>query len=775
MNARYTVAVRALCEFSAKEGDLDLRFTPAPTAQEGIEGHQLLAARRPAHVETEVALSGTHGPLRVRGRADLYDPLAQRLEEVKTHKGDLARQAANQRALHWAQLKVYGALLCAERGLAELELALVYVNVQTQVETVLTVRHSAAELQAVFAALCDRFQAWAEQELAHRARRDAAWAELAFPHPDFRAGQRDLAEAVYRTAMGARVLLAQAPTGIGKTMGTLFPVLKAAPRQGLDKVFCLSAKSTGRALVLAAQQRLQGTQGPQDQPGTQPVWRTLELVARDKACVHPDRACHGESCPLAQGFYDRLPAARAEAVQRHVLDHATVAEVAQAHTVCPYYLSQELARWADLVVGDYHYWFDEHALLYAHTQAQDWRVAVLVDEAHNLVERARQMYTAELAQVQLRGARRVAPSALKRPFDRLHRAWLAVSREQTTPYTALDTVPEAWLAAAQGLSLALSQHAIDHPTEVDPILQGFALSLLQLLRRIETFGPHSLFDIQHDGHKDTTLSVRNVLPAPFLDTRFAAAHAMVLFSATLQPPAYHQRLLGLPARTVQQEVASPFRAEQLQVCLARHVSTRWADRRASAPAIVEVMAQQFVQRPGLYLAFFSSHDYLQDVAAQFEAACPQVPVWRQTRGMREAEQRAFLARFEPGAQGIGFAVLGGAFAEGIDLPGERLIGAFIATLGLPQVNPVTEQFRQRLQSLLGAGYDYAYLYPGLQKVVQAAGRVIRTPHDAGVLHLLDDRYARHEVQRLLPSWWPASVSPAVSSVVSSVGDTPGVQ
>jgi len=771
------VAVRALCEFGAKVGDLDLRFTPAPTAQEGIEGHQLVAARRPAHVETEVALAGDVGILHVRGRADLYDPQRQRLEEVKTHKGDLARQPANHRALHWAQLKAYGALLCTQRGLDQLELALVYLNVQTQVETTFAVRHSAAELQAELAALCGRFSAWAEQEAAHRSRRDTLWTDLAFPHADFRAGQRDLAEAVYRSVMGARVLLAQAPTGIGKTIGTVYPALKAAPRQQLDKVFCLTAKSTGRALVLAAQRRLIEAMPPPSSPAPsppQPAWRTLELVARDKACVHPDRACHGESCPLAAGFYDRLPAARTDALKQPLMDHASVQAVAAAHQVCPYYLAQELARWADLVVGDYHYWFDEHALLHAFTREQDWRVAVLVDEAHNLVERARQMYTAELPQVRLRAARRTAPAALKRPFDRLHRAWLALSRthaESGHPYATLAALPEAWLGAAQGLSAALSTHFSEHPTAVDAALQGFSLELMQLLRRVETHGAHSLIDLQQatwvtsgtpaPGGRtpDTTVCVRNVLPAPFLEARFAAAHAMVLFSATLQPPAYHQRLLGLPARTVVQEVASPFRADQLQVHLARHVSTRWADRARSTPAIVALMAAQFAQRPGLYLAFFSSHDYLQDVATHFTSAHPEVPVWRQTRGMREAEQQAFLARFQPGGQGIGFAVLGGAFGEGIDLPGERLIGAFIATLGLPQVNPVTEQFRERLQTLLGAGYDYAYLYPGLQKVVQAAGRVIRTPQDAGVLHLLDDRYGRREVQQLLPRWWPVALSP----------------
>jgi Rad3-related DNA helicase len=187
--------------------------------------------------------------------------------------------------------------------------------------------------------------------------------------------------------------------------------------------------------------------------------------------------------------------------------------------------------------------------------------------------------------------------------------------------------------------------------------------------------------------------------------------------------------------------------------VARHISTRYSHRQRSLLPIAELMADQFAARPGNYLAFFSSHDYLQQAAALFEARHPQIAVWKQTRRMGPAEQAEFLARLTPTSQGIGFAVLGGSFAEGIDLPGLRLIGAFIATMGMPQLNPVNEQLRQRIDRLVGSGHDYFYVYPGLQKVVQAAGRVIRSSSDQGVLHLMDDRYQRREVQRLLPAWW----------------------
>ena len=757
----YRVAVRELCEFSAKSGDLDLRFTPAPTALEGIEGHARVAARRGDDYESEVTLSGRFEELLVRGRADGFDAARGRLEEIKTHKGKLDRQPASHRALHWAQLKVYGALLCAERGLPEIELALVYFNIGNEQETLFTESCTAAQLQGFFEEQCARFLAWARQELAHRAERDAALQAMRFPFGDFRAGQRVLATAVYNAARSGRVLLAQAPTGIGKTLGTLFPLLKAAPGQQLDKVFFLAAKTSGRQLALDGLQRLAA-----------PSLRVLELVARDKACEHPDKACHGESCPLAAGFYDRLPQARAAAVAEALpLSQARVRELARQHEVCPYYLSQELVRWADVVVGDYNYFFDGSALLYSLKQVNGWRVGVLVDEAHNLVDRGRGMYSAELDPQDLADARRSATArknaVVKRALDKLRKSWRELGEAlkddaAEAGYKVCAQPPADWLEALQNASGAVSEHLAENPAEAPDLgLQAFYLDALQFLRLCETLdATHSIVDLSRNqastqaAGKDADwlaeapiVCLRNIVPAPHLKPRLEAAHMAALFSATLQPAPCYADLLGLPDDHGWVDVETPFRAEQLQVRIAREVSTRWRDRRASLDRIVERMAEQYAERPGNYLAFFSSYDYLHQVAERLAELHPALPQWRQQRRMGEAEQKAFVARFTPESRGVAFAVLGGAFAEGIDLPGQRLIGAFIATLGLPQVNPVMEQFRERL------GYDAAYLVPGLQKVVQAAGRVIRTTEDEGVVQLLDERFAQPEVRRLLPAWW----------------------
>jgi DNA excision repair protein ERCC-2 len=762
LKPQYTVAVRALCEFTAKAGDLDLRFTPSPTALEGQAGHAVVATRRQrSGYESEVSLSGDHKLLTVRGRADGYDARTRTLEEVKTFRGDLARQPANHRALHWAQAKVYGWLMCQQQQVDELNIALVYFDIASQRETVFTETCSAEALRVHFEQHCERFLAWAEQEVAHRTQRDDALSVLDFPHAAFRTGQRELAEAVYRAAVQGRCLMAQAPTGIGKTVGTLFPQLKAMPGQKVDKIFFLTAKGSGRQLALQAAERVQAGR---------PLLRTLELVARDKACEYPQNACHGDSCPLARGFYDRLPAARQAALAVPMLDKAAVRELALAHQICPYYLSQELARWADVVVGDYNYFFDLSALLMGLTLARGDRVAVLVDEAHNLLERTRMMYSAELDQAMLKAVRRSAPAALKNPLTRLGRAWAALAKEQTAPYQVHPGVPEAFSQALQKAIAALTDHFAEHPTTVDAELQRFYFDALHFTRVLELADANWLFDITLNStagsKRAALLTLRNVIPAPQFTPRLAAAHTAALFSATLTPREFHADLLGLPESTVWVDVPTPFSTEQLDVRVARHISTRYQHRTASAEPIAELIARQYAERPGNYLAFFSSFDYLRQVLAVFRGLAPEVPVWEQSRGMREAEREQFLLRFTPEGRGIGFAVLGGSFGEGIDLPGRRLIGAFIATLGLPQVNPVNEEMKKRLDARCGSerGYDYAYLYPGLQKVVQAAGRVIRTPEDQGVVHLIDDRYAEPRVRRLLPRWWTIQRSePRISS------------
>ena len=730
-----------------------------------------------------MSLEGEYKALRVRGRADGYDPINNQLEEVKTYRGDLHAMPDNRRNLHWAQAKIYGCLLCDEKKLDGINLALVYFDIASLQETPLTEHFTAASLKEYFEQQCEQFLAWAHQELAHRTARDAALDALEFVHAAFRPGQRELAEAVYKTSTAGKCLMAQATTGIGKTIGTIFPLLKATPKQRLDKLFFLAAKTPGRRLALDALELIKNS--VKDPVSPFPL-RVLELVARDKSCEHPDKACHGDSCPLAQGFYDRLPAARSEAVHHHrtqqPLDKAELRAVALTHRVCPYYLSQELVNWSDVVVGDYNYYFDTSALLYNMTTSRQWRVSVLVDEAHNMLERARKMYSATLSQSQLHDLHATAPKAVKGALERLNRNFNELHQVQTDNYQVCKELPISFLKALQLAITTITDFLVANPTRVDGDLQAFYFEALHFSRMADAFGAHSIFDITLSddseidsrslqlGHGCATLNIRNVVPAPFLAPRFAAAHSVALFSATLSPQQFYKDTLGLPANTAWIDVQSPFSHEQLQVYTVSNISTRYPHREQSLPRITALMARQYLKAPGNYLVFLSSYDYLQKLHTMFRQRCPDIATWAQTRQMDETQREEFLARFTLSSRGIGFAVLGGAFAEGIDLPGSRLIGAFVATLGLPQINPVNEEIKKRMSEYFDKndkddednrevadatdrGYNYTYLYPGLQKVVQAAGRVIRTQLDEGVIYLMDDRFTQAGVLSLLPGWW----------------------
>ncbi|MGZ8271759.1 MAG: ATP-dependent DNA helicase [Methylotenera sp.] len=736
----------------AKAGDLDQRFTPSPTALEGMMGHLAVTARRDASYQTEITLTGEYQNIFVRGRADGYDPDINQLEEIKTYKGSLDRMPDNHRHLHWAQVKIYAWLMCEERELSEINVALVYYNVSSKTETVISELYTARMLEDYFIAQCDKLLEWAEREVAHRQARNRELLMLQFPHPSFRIGQRQLAESVYKTANLGRSLMAQATTGIGKTLGTLFPLLKAMPDKKLDKIFFLTAKTSGRKLGLDALNVI-------NRSNQHLKLRTVELVAREKACEYPDRACHGDSCPLAKGFYDRLPASRLDALQQGMMDRETLKVVASRHQVCPYYLGQDLISWSDVVVGDYNYYFDLYAVLYAGTVINEWRVSILVDEAHNMIERGRKMYSAELNHANFLIMRATAPKSLKPTLDKLALSWNVLQQNQSASYEVYPEIAEDFEFTLQRLVTRITDYLAEHPTNNEASLLNFYFDALQFATLAESFGPHSLFDItkmEDDSgliQDNSVLCIRNIIPAIFLKTRFTAAQSSTLFSATLSPSHFYSDMLGLPDKTPFIDVQSPFKPEQLKIHVASHISTKFRRRSRSILPIAQLMAEQYRAKPGNYLLFLSSFDYLHKVSGLFKELYPEISVREQSRIMNETEREEFINRFTSTSQGIAFAVLGGSFGEAIDLPGDRLIGAFIATLGLPQINEVNEQMRIRMDAIFGLGYEYTYLYPGLQKVVQAAGRVIRTQEDKGVIHLIDDRFMQPEIRDLLPKWW----------------------
>jgi DNA excision repair protein ERCC-2 len=453
-----------------------------------------------------------------------------------------------------------------------------------------------------------RAATWAglSKKAQHRARRDAALDALAFPQMPFRPGQRDMAAGVYRACVQSRPLLVQAPTGIGKTLGTVFPALKAMPLRGTDKLFFLTAKTPGRQIALDALGKVRATQ-------TNFPLRVLELVAKDKSCEHKDKACHGQSCPLASGFYDKLPAAREAAAQAQWLDQAALRAIAREHQVCPYYLGHDMVRWADAVVGDYNYYFDRTAMLYALTVESAWRVSVLVDEAHNLYSRACAMYSAQITQAQAVAVRPQVPAPIRPRVDELLNQWqLLLDGLQRSapgkPWHVLSELPEDWARTLQKLNATVGEYLNDHPTETHGALLPFYFGTLAFAALAQEAGEHSMCEVDVTvpavvpvlpsdatqlgldaaAFDDAalcagTLTLRNIVPAPFIAQRIQAADSMVLFSATLNPPDYYRDLLCLPDTTQMLDVPTPFSPEQLAVRVVP-LSTRRDDRAASLQA-----------------------------------------------------------------------------------------------------------------------------------------------------------------------------------------------
>lgn len=750
------VSVKTLAEFAAKSGSLDRRFTPSPTAQEGIAGHQEVVLRRPPHYQKEMSLTIQYEGLLIRGRADGYDSEARCLEEIKTFYGDFEKLPDNHRQLHWAQARLYGWMYCRQYQRNDITLALIYFDLHNQREYRVEEHFTLPELVAYGEDLAEVYWQW-QQQINARQQQLSQWIdELAFPYGSFRSAQRQMAESVYKAAATGRVLLAEAPTGTGKTLASIFPAIKAFNKTPVDKIFYLTAKTTGKQLALENLQLIASD-------GIDTPLRVLELTAQEKICLEPDKRCTGDSCPFARNFYDKLQQARQAAYTTPLLTRQTLTQLAHTHEICPYYLGMEMSRWVDILVADFNYYFDTSALLQGLTRELNWHPYLLVDECHNLVERARQMYSAELDRSVLLAAKRLAPKPIKTSLERVNRLWLATIKTldfSETALTLLNASPEKLNLALTGFTndyIDFLQRHPDHPVQHTAV-QEFFFAALNYLEKLELVDEDYCIDMQRPQPKQEVLTLRNLIPARPLAARLAQAHSACFFSATLRPAYFYQQMLGLPDDTVYLQVPSPFASQQLQVKVARHISTRYRDRSTAIGPLCDIIEQQVTAATGNYLAFFSSYEFLQQIERELQQrlSSANVTVITQSRRMSEQDREAFIERFTHEQNLLGLAVLGGAFSEGVDLPGDALKGAFIATLGLPQINPVTEHLRQRLQQVFQQGYHFAYLYPGIQKVVQAAGRVIRTQEDTGYLWLLDDRFAQHEVRQLLPEWWEIS-------------------
>ena len=766
------VAVRTLVDFTLQSGDLELAFKGSQRSLEGLRAHQKIQRARPAGYLPEVPVRHTLENdlliLEISGRIDgVFEAGAVTvIDEIKSTRRDLASLKDRPNPVHWGQAKVYAWMYAAHHQQSVIDTQLTYYHLETGRTLEIRERFDFETLAALGEALAAEFMAWAQGLEKWRRRRNRSIRDLSFPFAAYRTGQRQMAVSVYRAIHEGHPALIQAPTGIGKTLGAIFPAIKALGAGLTSGIFYLTARTTGQRAAEKALALLRDADL---------AFKSLTLTAKDKLCPHPASACRPDECPRARGHYDRLKGARQCAFDEMALDREMLTRLAEDHRVCPFEFSLDMALWTDMLIADYNYAFDPRVYLRRFFDADAAEYTFLIDEAHNLVDRARAMFSAMIDKqrvLDLRRELREAHPPLFRALGRIN-TWLARARRDCLAAggaMATRELPEALLTRLT-LFLSLAEKWL-----VQNIVSAWREDLIQLyfdvftfLRVAEQYDRAYATCYQGDA-RDLTLKLFCIDPARQLAEALMRCRAAIFFSATLTPFDYFQTLFGGDPRTRHLRLASPFPRRNLCLMIDGRISTYYRERHQTVAAVVAAVFELIQTRPGNYLVFFPSYAYLQMVHALFAEAHGEVDTLVQAVQMDEPARDAFLAQFRASNAKtlVGFVVMGGIFGEGIDLTGDRLAGAVIVGVGLPGISLEQDLIRDYFEAYHGAGFDFAYRLPGFNRVLQAVGRVIRTSRDRGVVLLLDQRYRSQRYRELFPPEWQSVHLGATRSVASVV-------
>ena len=751
------IAARELVSFVMRSGDLPPRRLGAPTsALEGIRGHQRLQKARPKGYRPEVSVRHIYEharfSLQISGRIDgvFEDREPPVVEEIKTTRLPFENISENARNLHLAQGQLYAWLYGMDRGCENLVVRVTYLNVDTLEINSFETSFTMKELETFCENLIQVYLEWAEALHEWGLLRTASIEDMSFPFQSYRPGQRRFAAEIFRTIRDKGQLFAQAPTGIGKSAASLFPSLKAMGLGHCEKIFFLTAKTVGRTVAedALARMRLEGLH-----------LKAVTLTARDKICFNAP--CEMETCQYAMGYYDRLRNALKESFEVEAFTRDAILEIAQQHTLCPFELSLDLANWCDVIICDYNYAFDPGAYLRRFFSEDHHPNALLVDEAHNLVDRARDMFSAELFKTRFLNARRevmkTMPGVAKR-LASVNRCFLTRRKLLEDRSEAVgDQVPEDFIRCLLSFcGEADAWFAANGGESAPAVLSDLYFDVRRFLRTAELFcRTHSV--IERAVGKDMEVKIYCRDPSPLLNIFLKKSLATIFFSATLTPFPYFTRLLTGDEEQNTLGLPSPFPAENLCLVVTHGISTRYKDRSSSYEPILQVLSSVIAAKAGNYLAFFPSYQYLKEVAGRFRDQFPEIETLVQESGMAEREREAFLAAFDGDRKEtlVGFAVMGGIFGEGVDLVGKRLIGVLVVSVGLPGICLERDLIRDHFNESQEPGFAFAYQYPGMNRVLQTAGRVIRSETDRGLVCLIDQRFAEPRyLQSLPPEWRP---------------------
>ena len=772
------ISVRNLVEFVMRSGDLDNRRTAGAkkeAMQAGSRLHRKIQKRMGTSYRSEVMLrhqvQEDMFDILVEGRADgiITEPAGVTIDEIKCIYMDVSRLEEPE-PVHLAQALCYGWFYSIQKELDSVGIQITYCNIETEEIRRFKEVRSFEELKSWFEGLIHEYVKWARYLYHHGIRRQECLKELPFPYP-YREGQKELAGNVYRSIARKRNLFIQAPTGVGKTLSTIYPSLKAMGEGHGEKLFYLTAKTITRSVAEEAFSILR-REGHL-------YFNTVTITAKEKLCVMEKPDCNPQACPRAKGHYDRVNDAVYEIIQE--VDGITrdkVLEYAQRYQICPFEFCLDISNWVDGIICDYNYVFDPNVRLkrYFDQGEPGQGCLFLVDEAHNLVPRAREMYSASLIKEDVLLTKRILKTQtgsgkVIAQLDKCNQRLLELKRSYGVDEGGRRTV----LGSAY---------------ELLPDVNALALNLMTMFGELETFMNENIEFTDRDLVLEFYFAVRDFLyvydrldehyriydqiltdgsfmvkllcinPAANLKECLDKGVSTLFFSATLLPIQYYKELLSGNQEEYAVYAKSPFPQENRMVLAASDVSSRYSRRGPSEyEKIVDYICRVVEGKKGNYMVFCPSYQYLhaiEDILAAREASGALSFIWNaQTNHMTEEDREAFLQSFdeERDCSMAALCVMGGIFSEGIDLKEDRLIGAVIIGTGLPQVNTEQEILKEYFDEQGEHGFDYAYQYPGMNKVMQAAGRVIRTIRDRGIIALLDDRFLRPEYVALFPREW----------------------
>lgn len=752
MNKVLELSVHELVDFLLRTGDIDNRIYNSSTMQEGTLIHALYQSRQGGNYLSEYFLSEQFHvedfDVTLEGRADGIIDLGNTaiIDEIKSTIVPLEEYYESQKEWHLGQAKCYALMYAHEQGYNSVSIKLTYIHQIDKSTLVKTFDYLTSELEKDVGDLLKQYVEFFKIIFDKKVKRNESAKTLEFPFANFRDGQKDLAKYTYGIAQNGGILFVEAPTGIGKTISTLFPSVKSFADGENDKIFYLTAKNSGKEMAFNASKLLQDS-------GLKAS--AIEILAKDKVCFCPGKACNPDECPYAKDYYTKIRKIIKDSIKnRNLFATEDIIEIAKHHAICPFELSLDLSLYNDIIVCDYNYFFDPIVYLKRFFDSDASNVIVLVDEAHNLVPRARNMYSASFDSFTYK---KVKHSLIHFEHKKFKNAQKRMTKffNQFNDFPIGDTkigmLSKSELKGIENYLLACSDINKNHHSVVTDEFTDFYLELNKFLKLIEFYNETFALYVSKKDEKDCRINLFCIDPSEHIKRSIDQVKGKVFFSATLSPTEYYIDIIGRYKYNPMLKLASPFDKENLKLLVAPKISTRFKDRQETVSTIADYIKEFVSHKRGNYFVYVPSYEYLDLILPHL--ASDDFELLVQERDMSEEERGLFLSCFvdSPKKTMLGVAVLGGAFSEGIDLEGERISGVAIVGVGLPQLCFERNLIRDYYDATKKKGYEYAYISPGINKVMQALGRVIRSEKDRGIALLIDDRYLTEDYHDLFKS------------------------